>query len=217
MTADAAHDCARRWPRCAPSGRSRQLAANDAERAQAHARIGGGHRPAERLVSQLLALASAESGGRPVHTEAVDWHRVLEKALSDCLPLLDGTGTEVTVSWPEQGAPLPLAGDEALLATLVRNLVDNALRYSPRARWSPCASRGLAGHRGSGHGARRGGPGAPRRPFYRPAGQAQSASGLGISIVRRVAELHGLDVRFENRGDGRGLRVTVTRPDAAAR
>jgi two-component system sensor histidine kinase QseC len=218
MTADAAHELRTPLAALRAQWEVAQLAANDAERAQAHARIGEGIDRLSRLVSQLLALASAESGGRPVHTEAVDWHRVLEKALSDCLPLLDGTGTEVTVSWPEQGAPLPLAGDEALLATLVRNLVDNALRYSPPR--SLVAVRFTADSlviedQGTGLGeadlARLG------DRFYRPAGQAQSGSGLGISIVRRVAELHGLDVRFENRGDGRGLRVTVTRPDAAAR
>jgi two-component system sensor histidine kinase QseC len=218
MTADAAHELRTPLAALRAQWEVAQLAANDAERSQAHARIGEGIDRLSRLVSQLLALASAESGGRPVHTEAVDWHRVLEKALSDCLPLLDGTGTEVTVSWPEQGAPLPLAGDEALLATLVRNLVDNALRYSPPrsliAVRLPADSlviedqgTGLAEADLARLGDR----------FYRPAGQAQSGSGLGISIVRRVAELHGLDVRFENRGDGRGLRVTVTRPDAAAR
>jgi two-component system sensor histidine kinase QseC len=152
-----------------------------------------------------------------VYTEAVDWHRVLEKALSDCLPLLDGTGSEVAVSWPEQGAPLALTGDEALLATLVRNLVDNALRYSPPR--SLVAVRFTADSlviEDQGTGLAEADLARLGDRFYRPAGQAQSGSGLGISIVRRVAELHGLDVRFENRGDGRGLRVTVTRPDAAA-
>jgi two-component system sensor histidine kinase QseC len=48
--------------------------------------------------------------------------------------------------------------------------------------------------------------------FFRPAGQAASGSGLGVSIVRRVAELHGLNVRFANRASpAKGLRVEVTR------
>jgi two-component system sensor histidine kinase QseC len=47
--------------------------------------------------------------------------------------------------------------------------------------------------------------------FYRPAGQSQVGSGLGISIVQRVAQLHGLAVRFDHRRDGPGLRVTVSR------
>jgi two-component system sensor histidine kinase QseC len=48
--------------------------------------------------------------------------------------------------------------------------------------------------------------------FFRPAGQAAPGSGLGVSIVRRVAELHGLTVRFADRAPpATGLRVEVTR------
>ena len=212
LTADAAHELRTPLAALRAQWEVAQLAATDAERAQAHARIGEGIDRLNRLVSQLLALASAESGSRPVFTEAVDWHRVVERALSDCLPLIDGRGTEVAVSWPEQGAPLPLAGDEALLATLLRNLVDNALRYSPprslvTVRFATDSlvvedrGPGLAEAQLARLGDR----------FYRPAGQVQSGSGLGISIVQRVAQLHGLAVRFGNRDDGPGLRVTVER------
>lgn len=218
LTADAAHELRTPLAALRAQWEVAQLAASDAERAQAHARIGEGIDRLSRLVSQLLALASVESRSAPVFTEPVDWHRVLERALSDCLPLLDHTGTEVTVSWPQRGAPLPLTGDETLLATLVRNLVDNALRYSPpRSRVAVrfSASALIVEDLGPGlspaHLARLG------DRFYRPAGQAQAGSGLGISIVRRVAELHGLVVRFDNRVDGPGLRVTVGRRDLADR
>ena len=217
LTADAAHELRTPLAALRAQWEAAQLAASDAERAQAQARIGEGIDRLSRLVSQLLALASAESGDGPVFTEVVDWHRVLERALSDCLPLLDGTDTEVTVTWPDKGAALPLTGDQALLATLVRNLVDNALRYSPprslvTLRFTTQSlviedqGPGLA----QAHLARLG------DRFYRPAGQAQTGSGLGISIVRRVAQLHGLEVRFENRDDGPGLRVTIRRRDTAA-
>lgn len=46
--------------------------------------------------------------------------------------------------------------------------------------------------------------------FYRPAGQDQLGSGLGLSIVRRIAQLHGLSVDIDNRTQG-GLRVTIAR------
>jgi two-component system sensor histidine kinase QseC len=217
LTADAAHELRTPLAALRAQWEAAQLATTDAERAQAQARIGEGIERLSRLVSQLLALASADSGSRPVFTEAVDWHRVLERALSDCLPLIDGTGSEVAVGWPEQAAPLPLAGDESLLAALVRNLVDNALRYSPprslvTVRLS--ADSLIVEDRG---------PGLPEAQlarlgdrFYRPAGQAQSGSGLGISIVRRVAQLHGLEVLLVNRDDGPGLRVTVRRREPPA-
>jgi two-component system sensor histidine kinase QseC len=217
MTADAAHELRTPLAGLRAQWEAAQLAATDAERRRAHAQIGQGIDRLSRLVSQLLSLAGVESCGAPVFTEAVDWRRVVERALSDCLPLLDRTGSEVAVSWPDEGSPLPLTGDEALLATLVRNLVDNALRYSPpgaqvSVRFSKQAlviedqGPGLSAE----HQARLG------DRFYRPAGQVQAGSGLGISIVQRVAGLHGLEVRFDNRDDGPGLRVTVSRRDSTA-
>jgi len=218
LTADAAHELRTPLAALRAQWEVAQLAATEAERAQANARIGEGIDRLGRLVSQLLALASAESGSRPVFTEAVDWHRVAERALSDCLPLLDGTGTEVTVGWPERGAPLPLTGDESLLATLLRNLVDNALRYSPpRSQVAVQFTADSLVVEDCGPGLAEAQLARLGDRFYRPAGQAQSGSGLGLSIVQRVAELHGLAVRFANRDDGPGLRVTIRRRELPER
>jgi len=216
LTADAAHELRTPLAALRAQWEVAQLARSDAERAHAHAQIGAGIDRLGRLVSQLLALASVESRSLPVFTDAIDWHRVIERALSDCLPLLDDTGTEVIVTWPDEGAPLPLTGDEPLLATLVRNLVENALRYSPARslialRFTPRSL--LIEDQGPGLGAEQFARLGDR--FHRPAGQQQAGSGLGISIVQRVAELHGLEVRFENRDDGPGLRVTVGRRGTA--
>ncbi|WP_436310903.1 ATP-binding protein [Variovorax sp. LjRoot130] len=52
--------------------------------------------------------------------------------------------------------------------------------------------------------------------FYRPAGQQEGGSGLGVSIARRIAELHGLEVMFGAGANGKGVRV-VLRFDAAHR
>jgi two-component system sensor histidine kinase QseC len=216
LTADAAHELRTPLAALRAQWEAAQLAATDAERRRAHAQIGAGIDRLGRLVSQLLSLANVESRGQPVFTQAVDWHRVVERALSDCLPLLNETGVEVAVSWPDEGAPLPITGDEGLLATLLRNLVDNAARYSPpgslvTVRFTPAAlvvedsGPGLADEQLARLGDR----------FYRAPGQSQSGSGLGISIVQRVAELHGLAVRFGNRGDRSGLRVSVARSDDA--
>jgi two-component system sensor histidine kinase QseC len=216
LTADAAHELRTPLAALRAQWEVAQLARSDAERAHAHAQIGAGIDRLGRLVSQLLALASVESRSLPVFTDAIDWHRVIERALSDCLPLLDDTGTEVIVTWPDEGAPLPLTGDEPLLATLVRNLVENALRYSPARslialRFTPRSL--LIEDQGPGLGPEQFARLGDR--FHRPAGQQQAGSGLGISIVQRVAELHGLEVRFENREDGPGLRVTVGRRGTA--
>ncbi|GAB2944551.1 hypothetical protein GCM10011328_21560 [Hafnia psychrotolerans] len=96
-----------------------------------------------------------------------------------------------------------------LLSLMLRNLVDNAVRYSPAG--SPVvvhlSPQGInVEDRGPGisdkHLARLG------ERFYRPPGQEQTGSGLGVSIVKRIAQLHGLRVVYRNRAEG-GTRVEV--------
>ncbi len=197
-----------------------QVAAGDAARQRALARVGEGIDRLAHLVAQLLALAGVEGADATARKQPVDWPRVVGDALSDCLLPMEAKGSEVEVHWSPQGVPLPLLGDELLLATLLRNLIDNALRYSPvrthvHVRFTP-QSIVIEDE----------GPGiAPREMprlgdrFYRPAGQTEGGSGLGISIVKRIAALHGLRVVFENRVAGdriAGLRVTVCSADGLA-
>ena len=105
---------------------------------------------------------------------------------------------------------MPLLGDPHLLTVLLRNLLDNAVRYATTAsvvtlrigqeqlevenEGDPLSADQLArlGER-----------------FYRPAGQPESGSGLGVSIVRRIADLHGLEVDFGTNATGQGVRVVL--------
>ena len=131
------------------------------------------------------------------------------------MPLIEQTGTDVEVQWPRGVRALPIVGDEALLALMLRNLVDNALRYAPgseiviRFETDHVTIEDLGPGLDPAMRARLG------DRFFRPAGQTQSGSGLGVSIVMRVAALHDLDVAFTARGDGAqaapGLRVTLRR------
>ena len=215
LTADAAHELRTPLAALRAQWEAAQAATDTAVRARAQQQVGAVIERLTRLVEQLLQLARAEGeDAKRVGTLApVDWRRVVETALSDCLPLLEASGSEVEVDWPAHGvAPLPLAGSEPLLTTLLRNLIDNALRYAPprstvRLRFSGDAVT-----------VEDSGPGLPPEAlarlgdrFYRPAGQTQAGSGLGLSIVRRIAELHGLAVAFNRGPAGGGLRVELRR------
>ena len=218
LTADAAHELRTPLAALRAQWEAAEVAATDETRKHALSQVGVGIERLSHLVVQLLALAGAESTQTSSMKQDVAWPNVIGNALSDCLPMMEARGSEVEVHWPdekpgERGAPLPLLGDETLLTTLLRNLIDNALRYSPfgshvHVFFEP--DRIVVEDEGAGvmpdQVARLG------DRFHRGAGQSETGSGLGLSIVRRIATLHGLDVKFANRdGAKRGLRVELRR------
>jgi two-component system, OmpR family, sensor histidine kinase QseC len=222
LTADAAHELRTPLAALRAQWEAAQVAAGDDAREHALEQVGVGIERLSHLVVQLLALAGAESLQTTSMKQDVAWPEVIGNALSDCLPMMEKRGSEVEVHWPEEGpgapavAPLPLLGDEALLTTLLRNLIDNALRYAPRGthvRVSFEPDRIVVEDEGKGI--------APEQMarlgdrFHRGVGQTETGSGLGLSIVRRIAALHGLEVTFGNRagedGAASGLRVELRR------
>jgi two-component system sensor histidine kinase QseC len=102
---------------------------------------------------------------------------------------------------------------------LIRNLVDNAIRYTPApgAIAVRCGQQGGASYLAIADS----GPGIPAdmeervfERFFRLAGAQLPGSGLGLSIVQRIAERHGAQVKLGPGLDGAGLNVTVTFPAA---
>ncbi|RPH63325.1 MAG: two-component sensor histidine kinase [Burkholderiales bacterium] len=207
FTADAAHEL--RTPLAVLRAQWDVLCgAGDAtERRQAEARLRAGLDRMDRLVTQMLAMSRLDATDRLATTAAVDWSALVEQATSDVLPLAERRRIELGCEWPADGAPaFPLQGDAELLAVLLRNLVDNAVRYAPEGsnvtlRFDagglavendrpPLTDEALArfGER-----------------FRRAEGQSESGSGLGVSIAQRVAALHGLVLRYRARADGSGV------------
>ena len=204
--------------------------ATDAQRLQApasaasppHDKIALGFARMGRLVAQLLSLSRLEHAQPALQAHSpVDWHALVERLFSELLPLADRVGVELECVWPVNGAtPLPLHGDTELVASMLRNLLDNALRHSARGQ---TVSLRLLHDRieviddGPGvdeqHLARLG------DRFFRPAGQETTGSGLGLSIVTRIAGLIGLQVSWANRGgeppQRRGFVVRLSRVTAA--
>lgn len=214
FVADAAHEL--RSPLTALKLQLRLLghASNDAERQHAQQALADGIDRAARLVEQLLALARAEPGAAhasPLHP--LDLTELVRQALADTLTLAQARGTELVL---QADTPVTLTGDRAGLTALVRNLADNALRYSP-----PGSLVQLSLHPGhDGDGPRLvvedSGPGIASADharvfdrFYRhhPDGQVQG-SGLGLAIVQAVAQRHQAQLHLGSSTLG-GLRVEV--------
>lgn len=214
FTADAAHEL--RTPLAALAAQAQvALRARDAaERDHALAQILAGSQRAGRLVEQLLTLARLEPAAG-LTGDAVD----LAVLASEACVSHGATALEKDVALElEAPAHCPLRGNADMLRILLRNLVDNAVRYTPRGG----QIRVVVGERAGKPVLEVGdsGPGIPAaeranvlRRFHRLAGQEIEGSGLGLSIVARIAELHGARLELDDGMpvDGlRGLTVRVT-------
>ena len=215
FTADAAHEL--RTPLAALRAQWDVVrrSADGVERAQAEAKLSNGIDRLDRLVTQMLALSHLESavapGGQLSSAQPVPWPQVVEQAVSDSLPVAERRHIELACEWPAEGqSPLPVKGDAHLLTVLLRNLLDNAVRYAPVG--SLVTLRVLTDRLEVDND----GPALPAvqiarmgERFYRPDGQQEFGSGLGVSIVQRIAALHALSVVIGARSDGTGVQVTL--------
>ena len=211
FTADAAHEL--RTPIAAIRAQAQvALAAGDDDATRRHAlesTLAGCDRAAH-LVEQLLTLARLESAGQAPGT-AADLAPIAREVLAALAPAALARGQQLELDAPDT---CPLRGSPALLAALLRNLADNALRYSPDG------ARALVQLRASPQGVRLqvedSGPGLAEADaarlgerFFRVLGSGASGSGLGWSIVRRIAEVHGAQVATQRSATLGGLAVTV--------
>ncbi|MHB1199495.1 MAG: ATP-binding protein [Polaromonas sp.] len=210
FTADAAHEL--RTPIAAIRMQA-QVALGEADEAlRRHAlqsTLDGCDR-ATRLVEQLLTLSRLEAAAMP-DMAVVDLRALGQQVVGEAAP--KAFGKNQTLEF-EAAEPCSLPGNETLLAVLVRNLVDNAVRYSP-----PSAKIKVAVQR---HGGRvvlsvqDSGPGLDEADierlgerFFRVPGSLESGSGLGWSITRRIADVHRLELRVERSAELGGLAVRV--------
>jgi len=167
-----------------------------------------------RLVSDLLLLARADTGRRAARTE-LDLSATAAEALEEVAPLAGERKLE-----GELGEPLPLVGNPDELHRLVRNLLENAVRHTPKGstvklRASREGSDAVLEVSDDGPGLA---PGMEKQIFERfvrgdgPADTAAGGgSGLGLAIVRAVAESHGGSVEAGSSSSG-GARFTVRLP-----
>jgi len=212
--ADAAHEL--RTPLTALHLQMEMLAraSGEGERAVAMGTLSAGVQRAIRLVEQMLALARQEprADAPRVPVRLDDLARGI---VAELVPLADAGRIDLGVAAAQ---PVTVNGDREALATLLRNLVDNAVRYTPCGGRVDVAVE--AAPAGAPYGARLtvsdDGPGIPpeERPrvfdrFYRRAGAEPPGSGLGLAIVKAIATAHGATVQLADGPAGKGLAVSV--------
>jgi two-component system, OmpR family, sensor histidine kinase QseC len=213
FTADAAHEL--RTPLAAIQTHAEVALAShaDVERREALMRVTEGTQRASRLVAQLLMLARLDAHATAPALLAVNLSELAARQVADSAPLAARKRVNLGLMDDSERAATA-TGDAELLGVLIRNLVDNAIRYTPDGGRVDVsirtdAERVILSVTDSG-------PGIPEperervlERFYRGRGGSEEGSGLGLSIVARVAELHGAELSLEDAPGGAGLAVNV--------
>ncbi len=179
---------------------------------------------ATHTVNQLLSLARAESGNASIAHSPCNIVEIAQSVIQDSLP--HALERHIDLGYEGVGADsrgVRILGNATLLKELVRNLVDNAMSYTPSNAQTPgvitvrvlsdTAAKVVALQ------VEDSGPGIPAtereqifQPFYRVLGTEVDGSGLGLAIVMEVAQLHGATVNVQDASPGKpnpGASFTV--------
>lgn len=209
FTSDAAHELRSPLTALKVQTEVAQLSDDDPQaRQKALMQMQAGIDRATRLVDQLLTLSRLDSLDNLQDVAEISLEELLQSAVMDIYHSTQQAHIDVRLQINAHG--ITCTGQPLLLSLMVRNLLDNAIRYSPRGSIVEVTlnARNFS--------VKDNGPGiAPEvlmhigERFYRPPGQSVTGSGLGLSIVRRIATLHGMSASFGNAPEG-GFEAKVS-------
>jgi two-component system, OmpR family, sensor kinase len=209
--ADAAHEL--RTPVTALSllAENTEKAKSDTDRRERQQLLGQGLDRLRVLVGQLLDLARLQSDHESP-SEFVSLNQVVQNAIADLYPLAEAGRVDLGVT--RQDA-ISISDQEGRLGQLVRNAIENAIRYTPAGGKVDVRLLNEAGE--AIFCVEDTGPGIPENelaevmePFYRTQGNPQPGNGLGLAIVREIAQRLGGSVTLSNRPKG-GLSFRYAR------
>ena len=210
FTADAAHELRTPLAAIRTQAQVARAAGGDAERRHALDNVIAGCDRTAHLMDQLLTIARLEPTPA-VQRETVDLQALVANVVADLAPAAIAKDVDLQLA---QGAAVPVAGSPGLLAIMVRNLIDNAIRYTARhsavdVAVTPTADGAEFSVLDQGPGISEGEIDRVWDRFYRVLGSGETGSGLGLSIVKRIAELHGAEVTLAPGAGVTGLHVRV--------
>jgi two-component system sensor histidine kinase QseC len=210
FTADAAHELRTPVAGIKAQAQVARAASSDNERTRAldNAIIGCDH--AAHLIDQLLTLARIDTLGDET-TEPCRLRAIAAEVIASLAPTALSRNVQLELI---EGEEVSVLGNPALLRILLRNLIDNAARHTPpgtSVRIDVTEKPGQISLSVSDNGS-----GIPASEldklgerFYRPLGTSASGSGLGLSIVKRIAEIHSASMHLSTPETGNGLSVSI--------
>ncbi len=210
FTADAAHEL--RTPVAAIKAQAQvaRASTNDEERIRALDNAILGCDRATHLIEQLLTLARIDTLGEEA-IEACKLRSIAAETIAAIAPAALNQNVRIELT---EGGEVTVHGNPVLLRILLRNLIDNAVRHTPSGT---TVSVNVSNEQGRASlSVSDNGPGIPEpelarltERFYRPLATQASGSGLGLSIVKRIAEIHDASLQIAVGNEGKGLRVAV--------
>lgn len=218
FTADAAHEL--RTPIAAIRAQAQVAlgAGSHAEQREhaLNATVAGCDR-ATRLVEQLLTLARLEStpaSSSDVFAEKLDVSAVARRVAADLAPAALAQHQHLELDAPQACI---VTGNDLLVGVLLRNLIDNAIRYSPQdarimVKVAEFSGKTVVSVQDSGPGMTQADMARLGERFFRVLGNGQPGSGLGWSIVRRISDVSGAQLTLRRSILLGGLDVTVEWP-----
>jgi PAS domain S-box-containing protein len=171
-----------------------------------------------RLVDDLLDVSRITRGKVKLRAARLDLRPVVEGAVETSRPLVEAAGHRLSVSLPAE--PLAVEADPVRLAQIVTNLLNNAAKYTEEGGriWLTVERAGPEAVIR----VRDTGIGIPAEMLHRvfemftqverPGGHAPGGLGIGLALVKRLAELHGGRVEVHSDGPGQGSEFTVRLP-----
>jgi two-component system sensor histidine kinase TctE len=156
---------------------------------------------AAHMVNQLLAMARAEDQEQALRRQDVDLAEITMETVRDFVPRAMEKRIDLGYEGPESAAAAHLSGQAVLVRELVRNLVDNALQYTPaggtvtaRVTPDPFGQVVVLQVEDTGPGIAPAERELVFQPFYRALGTNVDGSGLGLAIVHEIANAHGAEI-----------------------
>lgn len=217
FTADAAHELRTPLAALKVHAQVALLSADAAARDHALQQIDVGVGRAGHLVEQLLRLARLDPLAGLDQASSFDLGETVRQEIAKMLEATREDARRLDIDIPERA--VRIVGDRDLVGIAIRNLFDNALRYSPAdgeiqvsvAEDACAVALSIRDH----------GPGVPddqlarlTERFFRGNQQAAEGIGLGLAIVKRITELHGAELHFANHPQGGLVARMVWRKDS---
>lgn len=198
FTSDAAHELRSPLAALRIQTEVAQLAGDDKTmREQALANLTQGIDRASQLIEQLLTLSRLDNLKELDELQPIKWQEIIPSLISELY--LSAQKRQIELSFEENTIPSEKNGQPVLASLMLRNLIDNAIKYAKSgASVKIILSKDNIIVEDNGGGVSESDLARLGQRFYRPAGQNEKGSGLGLSIVFRIAELHHYKVRLEN-------------------